>query len=247
MTGRLPSYYRAAIVPVELRGGLCDLCRTPVAEEFQFCYQCSQQLIAHPDLAGVVTYAVKGRQSGTDMHRYKDQRPSPQALENVFLLLKHGLTHLRCAGQLLGTPVRAVTVMPSRSHYQAGTPSQFQRLCARTLPEDTPTVSLRPTQGSASDRRVHGDAFEVIVDHTDMSHVVLIDDTWVSGGTALSAVASLQKAGAHQVSVLVLARWLDPAYGATRDFLTLRSQVPGWRQPQDVCPFTLDGSCPASG
>ena len=41
--------------------------------------------------------------------------------------------------------------------------------------------------------------------------VLLVDDTWVSGGSAQSAAAALKLAGAVRVAVIVLGRHLDPA------------------------------------
>ena len=244
MTVSLPSYYRATAVPEALRGRQCQLCRTPIDKIYDFCFQCNSQPFARPDVAGFVTYAVKGGQSGAEMYRYKNHRPSPQALKNVLLLLQHGLLHLPCAGRLMGTFSEAVAVVPSRSHYQADTLSKFQQLCHRALPENISLASLCPAPGSASDRRVRGSAFEVI-DCPDASHVTIVDDTWVSGGTMLSAVAALRASGVQKVSVLALARWLDPGYGLTRDFLaTGRQHLAEWPGPQDVCPFTLDGICP---
>lgn len=215
MTQRLPNYYLAAAVPDKLRNRQCRACRAPVDEEYKFCFQCSQRRSTRPDLAGFVAYAVNRGQSGTEMHRYKNQHPSPQALNNVRLLLEHGLSHLRCAGQLVGAPVGAVAVIPSRSHYMAGTPSPLQQLCAWTIPQDTPVAELHPTVGSVSDRRVHGNAFKV-AKCPDQSHITLVDDTWVSGATTLSAAAALRNAGVQRVSVLVLARWLDRNYDPTK-------------------------------
>ena len=244
MTGILPDYFRATAVPDRLRGKQCQLCRTPIDETYDFCFRCIGQPFARPDVAGFVAYAVKGGQSGAEMYRYKNHRPSPQALRNVLLLLQHGLRHLPCAGRLTGTPSGAVAVVPSRTHYQADTLSKLQQLCNRALPRNIPLVILRPALGSTSDRRVRGSAFEV-VDCPDASHVTIIDDTWVSGGTTLSAVAALRASGIQKVSVLALARWLDPGYGPTGDFLTVgRQHLAEWSGPQDVCPFTLDGICP---
>ena len=241
MTDRLPGYYRATVVPEQLRFRQCALCRTPVDEGYHFCFRCNGQTSAHPDLAGFVAYAVRGSQPGAEMYRYKNQPPSRQALGNVLLLLERGLSHMGCAGHLVGQPVGAVAVVPSRSHYQAGAPSMLQRQCVRELSDGMPLVDIRSAPGSTSDRRVHRDAFDVITP-PEASHVMLIDDTWVSGATTLSA-AALRASGAHHVSVLVLARWLDPTYGPTREFLTFMQQH-AWHNPQDVCPFTLDGICP---
>ncbi|ARD42508.1 phosphoribosyltransferase [Actinomyces gaoshouyii] len=242
MTARLPDYYWATTVPEQMRARQCTLCRTPVDEGYRFCFRCHEQATAHPDLAGFVTYAVRGRQPGAEMYRYKNQPPSHQAIGNVLLLLEHGLSHMSCAEHLVGSPVSAVAVVPSRSRYQAGVPSMLQRMCTRTLHDNMPLVDIRPTPGSTSDRCVHGDAFDVITP-PHASHVMLIDDTWVSGATTLSAVAALRASDAHHVSTLVLARWLDPGYGPTNSFLTTMQQY-AWHNPQDVCPFTPDGTCP---
>ena len=41
--------------------------------------------------------------------------------------------------------------------------------------------------------------------------VLLLDDSWVSGASAQSAVAALKRAGARHVAVVVLGRHVDPA------------------------------------
>jgi adenine/guanine phosphoribosyltransferase-like PRPP-binding protein len=51
------------------------------------------------------------------------------------------------------------------------------------------------------------------------SHVLLIDDTWTTGGHAESAALALRKAGAAQVSALVVARWLKENYGDNKRFI----------------------------
>ena len=241
MTDPLPDYYRAAVVPEQLRAGLCALCRTPTGGS-EFCSKCSNAPY-RPDAAGFTSYAIDSAPSGNDMHRYKDSPPGPQALDGVRLLLEHGLAHLDCAEALAGASLDAVTVIPSRTHHVPGTPSPLQRLCSRTLPQDLPTVGLSPTPGSTSNRRVRADAFD-IDDCRSPSHVLIIDDTWVSGATMLSAVWDMRRRGVEQVSVLALARWLNRQYSLTNDFIRRVNLARAWRRPQDVCPFTPDGECP---
>ena len=43
------------------------------------------------------------------------------------------------------------------------------------------------------------------------SNVVLVDDSWATGGNAFSAGAALKRAGAGQVHAVVLGRLLNPA------------------------------------
>lgn len=241
----LPSYYLAAVVPeVPLGLRLCGLCRTPILEAYQWCYPCGQAPgRARPDLVGFTTYAVKDEQAAMDMHRYKDQRPSAQAVSGVRLLLDHGLAHLECAERLTGQEIDAVAVMPSRSHYEQDRASMLQRMCAQVLPPGLPRLDLQPSQGAASTRRLEAGAFQV-GDCQGVSHVLLIDDTWVSGATVMSATAALRSAGATRVSALVLARWLDRKYPATKNFVDRVTEEQGLRSPLTACPFTLDGQCP---
>ena len=239
-----PSYYLAAAVPEELRHGLCGLCRTPISQDYNRCYPCSQAPSqALPDLVGFTSYAIRGEQAATEMHRYKDQRPSPQALRAVRLLLDHGLAHLGCVERLAGQEIDAVAVMPSRSHYRRDRDSILQRMCAQVLPPGLPRLDLQPSQGAASTRRVEAEAFQV-GDCQGVLHVLLIDDTWVSGGTVMSATVALRSAGATRVSALVLARWLDRKYPATKNFVDRITEEQAWRSPLTACPFTLDGQCP---
>ncbi|MDO5286317.1 MAG: hypothetical protein Q4G45_05775 [Actinomycetia bacterium] len=79
-----------------------------------------------------------------------------------------------------------------------------------------------------------------------MSHVLLIDDTWTSGATMMSAVLAVRRVGADRVSTLVLARWLNPRkFGKTRELIKRIHKNGDWESPQKVCPFTADGDCPA--
>jgi adenine/guanine phosphoribosyltransferase-like PRPP-binding protein len=54
--------------------------------------------------------------------------------------------------------------------------------------------------------------------------VLLLDDTWVSGGSAQSAAAALKLAGARTVALVVLGRHVDPADPRSAELLrALRS------------------------
>jgi hypothetical protein len=67
------------------------------------------------------------------------------------------------------------------------------------------------------------------------SHVLLMDDTWTSGGHAQSAVLALRKAYAAYISVLVVARWVKEDFGDNAKFLrslSYRDYDP------DICPWT---------
>lgn len=49
--------------------------------------------------------------------------------------------------------------------------------------------------------------------------VLVVDDTWVSGGSAQSAAAALKLAGARHVAIVVLGRHVNPAHPSSARFL----------------------------
>ena len=65
-------------------------------------------------------------------------------------------------------------------------------------------------------------------------HVLLIDDTWTSGGHAESAAAALSARAPRRSALLVLARWLDLRRGRTEEFV--RTELSLDFDP-DICPF----------
>ncbi|MFT4217264.1 MAG: phosphoribosyltransferase [Micropruina sp.] len=67
------------------------------------------------------------------------------------------------------------------------------------------------------------------------SHVILIDDSWTTGANVQSAATTLKRAGAAQVSALILGRLLNDAWEPTRQFI----DYGGLRSPFDpnACPW----------
>ena len=70
--------------------------------------------------------------------------------------------------------------------------------------------------------------------------MLLLDDTWATGGHAQSAVLGLRAAGAAHVSLLVVARWIKADFGDNAAFL--RGLADRDYDPE-VCPWT-GSDCP---
>jgi phosphoribosylpyrophosphate synthetase len=101
-------------------------------------------------------------------------------------------------------------------------------------------VPLVAAPSVSQPRTVNADHFTCNVRMPQESHVLLIDDTWTTGGHAQSAALALRKAGAARVSALVVARWLKENYGDNKRFiadLATRDYDPS------ICPWT-SGRCP---
>ena len=74
-------------------------------------------------------------------------------------------------------------------------------------------------------------------------HVLLIKDTWTSGGNAQSAALTLRNAEAANVTIVALARWLNPDEQPTGEFMSSRLT-------EDYDPFVCpvgDRDCTRSG
>lgn len=189
-------------------------------------------------------YAPDDSQTASDMYRYKGTPPSQQAVYGVAGMMRRAFRHLDCLERIVGMPVNALAVMPSRSHYRAGTLSKLHQIVESEAPTQLGRVTITPTMPERGKiREVREDAFTATPAH---GHVLVIDDTWVSGGTMLSAVLSLRQAGADEVSTLALARWLNPTFPPTETFVKTMDRMGAWTPipHEKPCPFTVTGQCP---
>lgn len=74
-------------------------------------------------------------------------------------------------------------------------------------------------------------------------HVLIIDDTWASGSHVQSLAAAVREAGAAEVSILCIARFVNPSFEPTRPRATFL-QKPGAGTDPSLCPWTTNGTCP---
>jgi hypothetical protein len=203
-------------------GVFCRTCRGPVQAGFARCYQCNQAirqasgLLA--DTVAPIGYAVRGGRLAGDLRRYKSDRPEAAAAgarlrEMLAAFLRdHGGSVWRAAGMDAGPT--ATAVVPSGQgrpgeHPLAGLVSRCVDLPLIRLsvaPEAVPVRGL--TVGwLLADGPVTG------------ADVLVVDDTWVSGGSAQSAAAALKLAGARRVAIVVLGRHVNPADRCSARFL----------------------------
>lgn len=224
--------------PVRVRRATCADCMTPVTG-FELCFACKGHHARSglADATAFLTYAVAGRESGHVMRGYKARPPVAEHRMVVGLLLLLALDgHTKCAGTLAGRPVTHWVIVPSLPAKPHEHP--LRRLVVGRAPgAEAPLVAAVSVP---QPREVNPDHFTCTVRLPQWSHVLLIDDTWTTGGHAQSAVLALRKAGAARVSVLVVARWLKEEYGGNKTFiaeLTNRDYDPR------ICPWT-GAACP---
>lgn len=235
--------------PVRRELVTCAVCAGP-SPGYRLCYACRRhqaqaQAQARPeagraslaDATAFLTYAIAGRQSGWVMRGYKATPPVREHRTIVALLAVLGLTqHSACAGRLAAAPVTHWAAVPSLPAKPGEHPL---RPVVRASAPGT-ELPLSAATGTPFPRTLDPAHFRAGAAVPPGAHVLIIDDTWVGGGHAQSAVLAARRAGAGRVSVLVIARWLNGDYGSNPGFL---AELKGHDYDPRQCPWT-SGDCP---
>jgi hypothetical protein len=230
--------------------GTCVVCTGPATA--RMCPQCRHTHEAYgPDLADLVVplaYA-KGRMSPTHqsehhVYSYKREPPAPKCVQDLDLMMLAGTwLHGSCIARLVGM-WDVVTFVPSArwpgaDHPVVGLARQVHSVyprAARTVLEIGRCYAAEPRRVPRSDRfAVQAASRSVVMGR----HVLVVDDTWVSGTKAQSAALALKAAGAAQVTILCVARWLRNDWPDHQEFInSLREPYDAMRCPVtgDVCP-----------
>ncbi|GAB2847454.1 hypothetical protein GCM10022221_53570 [Actinocorallia aurea] len=222
--------------PVRLPGVTCAICATP-SEGYDRCFRCARhrETEGTADLVAPLTYAVAGEQSGYVMRGYKAPSPVGAHYSVVAGLLRAGLhAHGSCPGRLVGHPVTHWASVPSLPAKPGEHP--LHAIVRAAAPGREAALEAAEVGGEGA-RALSAAHFRVAGRLTGGAHVLLVDDTWVSGGHAQSAALALRAAGAGQVSIMVAARWIKPDR-AHREFLDALPDHDPRR-----CPWT-GGACP---
>lgn len=216
----------------------CTVCGTP-AEGYTRCFACQEVAgtVGLADRVGSIAYAIAGTQSAHLMRGYKARPPSPpqQALVALLAAIAVG-GHSTCAGRLSGLPISHWASVPSLP-FDPGEHA-LHRLVKGFM--ECEEVTLTAAVKASTPRSVNAEHFVPSSALTSHSHVLVIDDTWTRGGHAQSAAVALHQAGAAQVSVLTVARWVEPNFANNKRFISDR--LASDFDPS-VCPWTA-GSCP---
>ncbi len=222
------------------RGLTCQVCTAPVPKGYARCYRCTRDARTWgdqlADRVAPLVYAVRGQQSGALMRDYKRPTgadPRHRAVVALLLYLAHQL-HRPCLEHAAALPLTHHTVVASLPA-KAGRHRLERVLPAMGDLEPLPVTALATTPDP---RAVDPRHYTITRPLPAGSHVLLIEDTWTTGGHAQSLALAARAAGATQVSILTVARWLDPSHEPTGAFLRAEEPVYDPRAcpwPTDVC------------
>ena len=193
---------------------ICRTCRGPTAVGLARCYQCdlarrqAGELLA--DAVAPIGYAVRGGPLAVDLWRYKSggagAAESGRRLREMLAayLRDHGESLWTAAGMAAGPG--AAAVVPSGRGRPGGHPLVgLVRSCV-----DVPLAGLAVAPGGAAHVRGVDPGWLRVEGRVAGLDVLVVDDTWVSGGSAQSAAVALKQAGARRVADLVIGRHVNP-------------------------------------
>jgi predicted amidophosphoribosyltransferase len=206
--------------------GVCAICGTFIQAGWTQCYQCEHQP-EYLDAVVPVTYSEHLGQMHTALRGYKDGGTStrsyagPRVAAILWRFLElHEACVARAAGAQAGFEI--VTTVPSSTKAR----DRHNRL--RTIVGWCRPVKERLDQLlEATDRVPTGRHFDsnryAARRSLNGEHVLLIDDTWTTGGHGQSAACTLKAAGAGSVGLVVVGRHVRPDWevggATTRDLL----------------------------
>jgi hypothetical protein len=224
------------VVVLSIRSVTCRTCRGPAPAGLARCYQCDLALTQAGELladaVAPIAYAVRGGPLAGDLWRYKsDRADAAESAARLRAMLAgylsdHGESVWRAAGMPAVPGVAAV--VPSGRGRLGGHPLLgLVRSCV-----DAPLVGLSVApRGAAHGRGVDPGWLRVDRPVTG-ADVLVVDDSWVSGGSAQSAAVALKLAGARRVAIVVIGRHVNPDDPRSARFAAGLRQ-PGAETPAD--------------
>jgi hypothetical protein len=197
--------------------GVCACCRGPSGRGFARCFHCCLHEESAPgllaDVVAPVACAPKGSRLATDLWLYKSDRPGAREAGETLLAMLLVFLHEEGSRvwQRAGIPPPACAcVVPSGRGRPA--PHPLQTLVRGCLA--LPWVPLLARPGADTWGRVLDPGRFCAPGSVTGQAVLLLDDTWTSGGTAQSAAVALKRAGARSVAVIVAGRHLPAITGS---------------------------------
>jgi hypothetical protein len=231
----------------------CPICTGPTnsTNSSTLCNQCRAARNDHggalADLVVPLAYA-KARmpsmhQSAHHVREYKAPSPAPRCAQDLQLMAGAATyLHGRCIAAAVGA-WQAVTFVPSTTRPGGSPPiAGIARRVHSVYPADA-KVGLVVGPGADAPRSApRPDRFTVPDEYLPQvvgRHVLVVEDTWVSGDKAQSAALALKAAGATCVTILCVTRWLRYDWDDHRELIGRLTE------PYDAahCPVT-GSACP---
>lgn len=190
---------------------ICSICRTFIDPIYDRCFKCNGQ----PNMLDVVvpiSYSEHLGQLHLALRGYKDGYPQERryAMPRLAAILWQFLAaHEPCVAAAAGVDAFAlVTTVPSSKPEDDEQRSNFRTLVGWCDPIASRYERVLAATGDVPTGRDYDACRYRATERLDGRDVLLLDDTWASGGHAQSAAAALRDAGARTVALVVIGRHL---------------------------------------
>jgi predicted amidophosphoribosyltransferase len=200
--------------------GICTICWAFIDTSFPTCYRCGHQPNCL-DAVVPISYSEHQGQLHTALRNYKDGASAGirrnAAVRLAAVLWRFLRDHEACVARAAGMQEEfdSVTIVPS-SDPNRDAHSAFRKVTGWIRPvKPRLQRTLEPT-GEVQGREFDANRFRSVGDVSGQS-VLLLDDTWATGGHAQSAAQALLEAGATKVALVVIGRHIRRDYEPVRD------------------------------
>ena len=221
--------FAQSVVYRSTRDHVCPICGGAKKDGYAWCVSCS----AHhhspykaqlADMVRIFAYAPMESSSDVSnqmtryMYRYKEDRAGSELAQAAVteILVTEIVLHWSCIKDVSRgvAPTARATVPSTANSPRAGVEHPLRRIVRQVLPS-VPEVGLRAA--GVKSRSLSPDLFQLEGEYAPntLRHVLLIDDTWTTGGNVQSAAVALPRAGAQRVTVFCVARVVNYAFCAS--------------------------------
>jgi hypothetical protein len=150
--------------------------------------------------------------------------------------------HYDCIASCTGAPPTAWATIPStKSSPNYGKPNPLNAVIAQAMaPNGIPQLRLEATTTNTHNT-INPRTFNLTntSDEPPLNHVLLVEDSWVSGATVQSAAAMLHQIGAEHVTIYCLARIIDLRWTRRELGEQVSNGIMALRHETHRCPWTL--------
>lgn len=235
--------------------GHCRVCTGPIDAGWDYCAPCNARRRdgdSYIDAVVCLAYGGHTPQSKRLLYGYKDPwHVSPEyaaaGFANreelfVFEMLFCALANHRPCLEAHGGAFQAASFVPST---KSAAPTRLGTIAGHlaTL-TSLPLADLVFAGTPGSNTRRVDESMYVLTDAPNIAgkHMLLIDDTWVSGSHAQSVAGALKRQGASRVTALTAGRWLDRTWPPSLPYFDNATKL---RYEPELCPAT-GGVCPGN-
>lgn len=199
---------------------VCPRCCGPRYPRFSYCYGCARLFSSAPvalqDRVASITSCLEESAWYSQLLSYKTNSQDPWPLLGG-LVTRFATVHAKKLAALLGGAPTATTVVPSKRGRPMAEQPLYRllgaALSASSNPLPAPTMLLEHNGAAVPRQTYTPGAFRIPQGQRVRSaRVVLVEDSWTSGATAVSAAGALLEGGAQQVVILPIARLIKASF-----------------------------------